>query len=103
MQQETINSIGQSRAIPATNRLSKLPWWALAIVLLGVLFAWIMATDQNYQQVFGAISDGVSLTIYVTLIAYIGALVLGLIIALARVSENVFLYQTSTFYVEIIR
>jgi polar amino acid transport system permease protein len=96
-------SIGSSRAVPFTDRISKLPWWAIAIALLGVLFAWSMATDQDYVKIFGAIAQGLTLTINVTFIAYALALVMGLLIALARVSQNAFIYNVSTFYVEIIR
>src|SRR5947209_4698483 len=93
--------IGRARLIPITDRVSRLPWWALVATLLGVLFAWIMATDKDYQTVFGAISDGLRTTIFVTLVSYAIALVLALIIALGRISQNVIIQQTSTFYVEI--
>ncbi len=95
--------VGRARLVPLTNRLSRLPWWALVAALLGILFAWVMATDEDYQKVFGAISDGLTMTITVTIIAYIGALIIGLILALGRVSHNVVVYQVSTFYVEIVR
>src|SRR5689334_5864560 len=62
-----------------------------------------MATDQKYHKVFGAIADGVALTIEVTLISYSLAVEMGLIVALGRVSKNAFVYQVSTFFVEIVR
>ncbi|MEP7285899.1 MAG: amino acid ABC transporter permease [Chloroflexota bacterium] len=94
---------GKPRLVPFSSRISHLPWWALVAALLGVLFAWHMATDEQYQKIFGAISAGLVLTIEVTLIAYIAAVTIGLIVALGRVSSNVFLHQISTFYVEIVR
>jgi len=95
--------VGRSRLLPVTNRLSRWPWWALAIALLGVLFAWAMATDADYQRIFGAISAGIIVTILVTVISYSIALVMGLILALGRVSNNLIAYQISTFYIEIVR
>jgi polar amino acid transport system permease protein len=95
--------IGHARLVPFSNRLSHLPWWALIAALLGVIFAWGMATDEKYQTVFGAIAKGIALTIVVTLISYSLAVVMGLILALGRVSKNTFVYQISTFYVEIVR
>jgi His/Glu/Gln/Arg/opine family amino acid ABC transporter permease subunit len=39
----------------------------------------------------------------VTIVAYPLSLVLGLVIALGRISRNIIIYQISTFYVEIVR
>ena len=48
-------------------------------------------------------TQGIWLTILVTLTAYASALVIGLMIGLFRVSSNPFLYHASSFYVEFIR
>src|SRR4051794_35818173 len=95
--------VGKAHVLPIFDRVSRLPWWAIVAALLGVLFAWIMAVDKDYQTVFGAISDGVRTTIYVTLVSYAIAIVMALIVALGRVSERVAIQQVSTFYVEIVR
>ena len=86
-----------------SDRLSRWPWWALVAALLGVLFAWYILTDQTYRGIFERISEGILVTLRVTALAYGLALVLGLIVALGRVSNNVVVYQIATFYVEIIR
>ncbi|MCS6870279.1 MAG: amino acid ABC transporter permease [Anaerolineae bacterium] len=96
-------SAGESRLLPLSERLRRLPWWALTAALLGILFAWHIHTDQTYNQIFQAILNGVGITLYVTAIAYSAALVLGLLLAFARLSKNVIIYQIATFYVEIIR
>ncbi len=95
--------LGTSRLLPVSERLRRLPWWALVAVLLGLLFAWHIHTDQTYNEIFRAILNGVGITIYVTAVAYSAALCLGLLIAFARLSKNVIIYQIATFYVEIIR
>ncbi|MFN7210611.1 MAG: amino acid ABC transporter permease [Aggregatilineales bacterium] len=94
---------GESRLVPLSERLQRLPWWALVAALLGILFAWHIHTDQTYNQIFRAILNGVSVTLSVTVTAYGAALVLGLLLAFARLSKNVIVYQVATFYVEIIR
>jgi polar amino acid transport system permease protein len=96
-------SPGGARALPATNRLSQLPWWALVTALLGVLFAWQVVTDASYWEIFTSIIEGVKLTILVTLIAFLFSLQFGLLLALARLSKNPILYQTATFFVENVR
>ncbi len=93
----------RTRINPIPDRLSRLPWWALAAALLGVLFAWVLATDESYNAIFGRIVQGLGVTVRVTIIAYILALLLGLVIALGRVSASTIVYQIATFFVEIIR
>jgi polar amino acid transport system permease protein len=84
-----LQPIGKSHALPIVDRLSRLPWWALVAGLLGALIAWSMLTSDEYQVIFRAISQGIVMTIYVTLIAYAAAVLLGLVCALGRVSKNV--------------
>jgi polar amino acid transport system permease protein len=98
-----LQQAGESRLVPLSNRLSRLPWWALIAAILGLLFTWQLTTNATYTVIFGAIADGVLVTIFVTMVAYFFAALLGLVLAYARLSKNVFVYQVSTFYVEIIR
>jgi polar amino acid transport system permease protein len=89
--------------LPVGERLRRAPWWALVALLLGILFAWHIHTDQTYNEIFRAILNGVGITVYVTAVAYSAALLLGLLIAFARLSKNPIIYQIATFYVEIVR
>jgi polar amino acid transport system permease protein len=95
--------VGNSRLLPITNRLSRLPWWALIAALLGVIFLWVIFTDSTYQEVWSFVVQGIGITLRITFIAYTFALILGLIIALGRISNNLIVYHTATFYVEIVR
>ena len=96
-------------SLPAPKRqavytfFERIPYWLLATLFLGVIMAWRIATDESYATIFAAVSKGVGVTIYVTIVAYAGALVVGLLVGLARVSKNRVLYEVATFYVEIIR
>tara|TARA_R110002020_G_scaffold47707_2_gene135813 strand:+ start:2750 stop:3550 length:801 start_codon:yes stop_codon:yes gene_type:complete len=83
--------------------LARVPWWLLAIVLLFVLGYWGIATNASYAQIFAAVSGGLGTTLWVTGVAFTGATLLGLLIALARTSDNRILRELATFYVEIIR
>ncbi len=95
--------IGRSRALPIVDRLARLPWWLLIAALIGVLILWSITTNETYQVIFDRVREGFGTTIYVTLVAYALALVLGLVIGLARVSSNRLIYHLATFYVEIMR
>lgn len=88
---------------PPAKPRREIPYWLLAIGLLGVLFLWLIATDGNYSMIFGAVRQGVFTTLWVTFVAFALATALGLLIALARTSRHRVLREMSTFYVEIIR
>ena len=84
-------------------RLADFPYWLLAIALLGVLALWAIVGNQDYAHIFRALSDGVLTTIWVTIVAFVLACVLGLVVALMRTSGQPVLVQIATFYTEFIR
>ena len=81
----------------------EIPYWLLAIVLLGFLFAWMIATDGDYATIFNALRRGVLVTLWVSFVAFALAIVLGLVVALGRLSRFRVLREISTFYVEVVR
>ncbi|GIV71196.1 amino acid ABC transporter permease [Caldilinea sp.] len=99
----SLASMPAPRRHAAYGFFSRLPYWLLVALLLGVLIVWRTLTNESYAVIFSAVSRGLGVTIYVTLVAYAGALVVGLFIGIARVSKNRILYEAATFYVEIIR
>ena len=85
------------------NRLIKAPWWFLVIIGL-LLYIYGEWSDQViYQTIWASVKQGVETTIFVSVRAYGYALIFGLILALMRLSNNFFFYQTSTLFVEIVR
>jgi polar amino acid transport system permease protein len=88
---------------PIARWLERIPLWLLAATLIGLIFLWVIINDADYRIIFKAVSKGVTITIYVSVIAYAGALLLGLIIGLMRISHRRALQEISSFYVEIIR
>ncbi len=84
-------------------RLADFPFWLLALVLLGVLALWAITSDRNYAGIFHALVGGMWTTIWVTVVAFALAMILGLLVALMRTSGNVVLVQVATFYTELIR
>ena len=93
----------KSRFLPFTDRVARLPFWLLAAILLAIIFLWIVANDGDYQVIFLATLRGVSTTIYVTVIAYTMATLLGLVVGLARISGQRVIQEVATFYIEIVR
>jgi polar amino acid transport system permease protein len=83
--------------------LSRTPWWLVTLALMFVVGFWAITADQTYSKIFATVSSGVVTTLWVTILAFAAATVLGLLIALARTSGNRILREVATFYVELIR
>jgi polar amino acid transport system permease protein len=81
----------------------EIPYWLLAAILLALLFGWLIVSDGDYAIIFNALLQGVVTTLWVSIVAFALSLALGLLIALARVSERRLLREVATFYIEIIR
>jgi polar amino acid transport system permease protein len=79
------------------------PWWLVALAAIGATLAFVIATNDLYSQVFSAVSRGVQITIFVTLVGFVLASVFGLAIAMMGLSNSVILRQVARFYVEVIR
>lgn len=99
----TTENTGEGRLFPAAGSMAKWPWWALTIALAAVLIIFSILTTPLYKDAFNFISEGILTTIRVTLTAYCLAIVGGLILGLGRVSKNIFYYNFSTLYVELMR
>jgi polar amino acid transport system permease protein len=84
-------------------RLARAPWWVLVVAAGVLLFIANASQDETYRRVWGEVRQGIWTTIWVTVVAYSIAVVLGLLIALLRRSKNPVVYQVSTLYVEVVR
>ena len=81
----------------------RVPWWAVIIIVLGIIISYSMLTSEAYLKVLSFVMDGVKLTLQTTVMAFALALILGLLGGLDRVSKNPILYGVATLYVEVIR
>ena len=90
---------------PPTRRRERreFPFWLLAAVLLGLLLCWLFVVNGDYRTIFTALTRGVFTTAWVSVVAYLAAAVLGLIVALGRRSASRVVREVATFYVEIVR
>jgi polar amino acid transport system permease protein len=83
--------------------LRQYPWWAMILVLLGLLVIILITSNQNYRETFRYLRAGMAVTLRMTLTAFPIATVIGLFAGLSRASKNVVLYTLSTLYVELVR
>jgi len=91
-----------------TDRLANFPWWGLFIALMGVFLAYSFATDATYRDTFAYLIAGIKMTIFVTLMAFVLSMIIGLLTAFASMSKgtnifSVFARNLATFYVQIVR
>ena len=81
----------------------KIPYWLLLCLLFFVFLLWFIVSDANYTKIFLALVQGVSISIYVSVIAFSFALFFGFLFALGKLSNYPILKHCSQFYIEIIR
>lgn len=79
------------------------PWWLVALGLITLVLAVLIALDGLYRQVFSVVVAGLGATLFVTLVAFSLATLLGLGIALMALSDQAWMRQTARFYTEVIR
>lgn len=93
----------RSHLVPLIDGLSQVPYWLLVTVLLAIVFMWSIVANSDYRVIFDAVRKGLWTTIYVSIIAYTLATLLGLLLSLMRVYRSRLPQEISSFYVEIIR
>ncbi|THF57163.1 amino acid ABC transporter permease [Ollibium composti] len=79
------------------------PWWLAAAVAIAAAAALAIAASDLYRQVFSTVVAGIGVTVFVTLVAFAMASLLGLAVALMGLSQSIWLRQTARFYVEMVR
>lgn len=88
---------------PGIISLSSLPWWAIILLITGLILIYLIFANPNYHDTFIYLQAGVLTTLRITLIAFPIATVIGLFVGLARLSKNIILNTIATIYVEVVR
>jgi polar amino acid transport system permease protein len=86
-----------------TRNLMQRRSWLVGFVILDVLIAQIVATNPNVQEAWQYIWPGINVTVQITIVSFLLAVIVGLITALMRISKSIILYNLSTLYVELFR
>ncbi len=79
------------------------PWWLVALAAIALALAGVIVANDLYRQVFGVVLKGLWVTVFVTLVAFLLATLLGLAVALMALSHSKALRQVARFYTEVIR
>ncbi|WP_353473123.1 amino acid ABC transporter permease [Salipiger sp. H15] len=86
---------------PATKK--DFPWWLVATGVLGLLAYGAVLSDAVQAQVLGTLLAGVKVTVFVTLVGFVLASLIGMGVALMSLSRSLVLRQIARFYTEILR
>ena len=79
------------------------PWWLVILALTGAVMFWQIGTSEVYRAALNALSKGVWITVWVSIVAYFGACMIGLLLAVMGLSQFVFLRQAARLYIEVMR
>ncbi len=88
---------------PQSQQDKDFPWWLVFAATLGAYLMFRVVTDDLYFQVLTTLLRGAKITIFVTLVGFALASVMGLGLAVATLSRFLILRQLARFYIEIIR
>jgi polar amino acid transport system permease protein len=77
-------------------------WWMVAVVIILIILLAVFSPDP-YYRVIAFVSDGIGVTLGVTVVSFLLTLIVGMIGGLGRLAKNPLIYGFFTLYVEIIR
>jgi polar amino acid transport system permease protein len=83
--------------------VNRVPWWLAGI---GALIAWLVAkawSDAVYREILDVVSGGIGTTVFVALVSFAAATVLGLAVAVGLMSRFVAVRQAARLYCEVLR
>ena len=72
-------------------------------LVVGLIVVLITAKADPFRNILLFVRDGVSVTVLITVVAFVFILIVGMLGALGRLSRNPLIYGISTLYVELIR
>ena len=79
------------------------PWWLVILAVTGLWLFYEMLSDEVYAGALRILSKGLWLTLAVSVVAYLGACVIGLGLAVMGLSRHRVLRQAARLYIEVMR
>jgi polar amino acid transport system permease protein len=100
---EQLEEVGHAPGDTSRWTWSGFPWWLLGIIVTVALIYLQVLIDERWREGFVFIIGGLSYTLLITLGGFVIAMVLGILVALARLSRNVVARNLAMYYIELIR
>ena len=77
--------------------------WFVAFLILDAVVIYAIATSGVLTEAWNYTWRGIGVTVQLTILSFILATIIGLVVALARITRNSIIYNTATLYVELFR
>ena len=94
--------INNRRLSPSFNKVVD-GWWGLFVVVILLIGVLVTYQQDPYWRIIKFVSDGIGITVLVTVAAFLLVLFFGLIAALGRLSSKQLIRAGATIYVEVAR
>ncbi|HEY41979.1 MAG TPA: amino acid ABC transporter permease [Dehalococcoidia bacterium] len=91
----------RSLGVESTMRID--PWWGLVVLVIVLIVVLCLVSTDPFWNILRFVSDGIVITVIITVSSFVLVLVLGLFGGLGRLSRNRLIYALATVYVEIVR
>ncbi len=88
-------------AQPAPGR--DFPWWLVIVLVAGGWVLFEILADPAYRAALATLAQGVRITALVSIVAYGGACLLGLVLAVMGLSRHLLMRQAARLYIEVMR
>jgi polar amino acid transport system permease protein len=110
-QRQSVDSIDSDAAIqkdigrvPGAELSARLdPWWWLVVAVAGILVLFIVIKSDPYLNILLFVSDGLTITVILTVVSFVFIILVGLIGGLGRIARNPVMHFIATLYVELVR
>ena len=79
------------------------PWWLVILAVTGLWLLYKMLADPFYAGALAVLSKGLVVTLAVAVVAYLGACIIGLGLAVMGMSKRIVLRQAARLYIEVMR
>jgi polar amino acid transport system permease protein len=88
---------------PFVQKLIERQSWFIVFLILDALVIYGIVNNEVLLEAWDYIQPGIFITAQVTIVAFVFAVIIGLITAFARLSKNPIIYNLATLYVELFR
>jgi His/Glu/Gln/Arg/opine family amino acid ABC transporter permease subunit len=89
--------------LPPSQKDGDFPYWLVALIAIGAWLFYLALSNGVYAQALSTLSKGIWMTIFVTLVGFSLAALLGLGLAVATLSRFLVLRQAARLYIEVVR
>lgn len=89
--------------IPNPKPDTDFPWWLVILGIIGAALFYEVLSSAVYSAALRTLMKGIGITVVVAFVAYLGACLMGLGLALMGLSRRVVIRQAARLYIEVMR